>query len=375
MQAEKEEISPKQEMIKLLKQLNNKLNSYELRATLYENKVYFTDNNGNTLNNDELKKRLDCFKQSLITDAKTATKPAEQRDFIKIFTMLKEDGLAESDLQRINKADNAMLSTFTNNAIAYLTNATFIVGEPLKQKENGGEDTALQGTNARLISKKKYEELWIQTRHEVLHMLTAAMKEDDHKKFQQVAKTGGTINTAGVTTEKKGGLVYVYTRTTGEEKGKGMAKGMFGISFTAEEVEKMRNATVNSLIELAKASEGELKMEKDGSVKFRGKELVSKDGKVDAQQYKEFLYVNRNKDEVKEKIRSNMMREIGQERWKEIESKAMEAYKKDYGPKKKMSIMGLAAGISYGVVMYGHQETKMEDTEAKHGKKNGGSAV
>ncbi len=357
--------SQEQEIEKLQATLNKKLEQVGLSVVMHESKAYFTDNKGNVLKEDDLKKRLSNFKDALVKEIPTLKTDDAKREFAKTFGALKQGGLNEYDLKAINNVDKTLLNTFIANAESYLKGAKVEVGEKLEPQKGEGKEKGVEGTNAYLVSKEKWDELWKLAKLEVIHMLTDSMKEDEQKKFLEVKKTGASINAAGVTTENKDGLVYVYTRTTGEKEGVGAAKGMFGISFTAEEVQKMYTATVESLRELAKNDQADLSVAKDGTVKFNGATLVSKDGKVDAKQYKEFLYVNRNDDEVKEKVRSKMREDVGDKRWTNIESQAKEAYKRDYGPKKQMSVMGLAASASYGVVLYEEQATKKEETKDK----------
>jgi len=353
--AEKEE---KNENKMLEQMLNKMLEAHNMKATIYEGKIYFTDRKGNTLSDDELLKNLEGFRKSLIEWNPKTTE--EKRQFALMLGMLKEDGLKEEDKKRIDNAiKNGTIDDFVKNAKDFLNKSEFTIGEKKEAGEKGEGGAAYEGvvgTTAHLINNEKWKELWLQSHREVFHTLEPSNK---------VEKTGGTIDAAGVTTEQKNGMVYVYVRTTGEKGGAGATKGMFGVSFTEEELEKMNGATITSLIELARAGQAGLSISKDGEILFRKKVLVSKESELDVQQYKEFLYVNRKDNAVKEKIRSNMREALGDERWKAIEEEARNAYKRDYGQKKEMSVMGLAAGISYGVSLYQYEKKKKETQEKK----------
>jgi len=342
---------------KMLEQMLNKmLEAHNMKATIYEGKIYFTDRKGNALSDDELLKRLEGFRKSLIEWNPKTTE--EKRQFALVLGMLKEDGLKEEDTKRIDNAiKNGTIDDFVKNAKDFLNKSEFTIGEKKEAGEKGEGGAAYEGvvgTTAHLIDNEKWKELWLQSR-EVFHTLAPSNK---------VEKTGGTIDAGGVTTEQKNGMVYVYVRTTGEKGGAGATKGMFGVSFTEEELEKMNGATITSLIELARAGQAGLSISKDGEILFRKKVLVSKDGELDVQQYKEFLYVNFKDNAVKEKIRSNIRKALGDEIWMAIEEQAGKAYKRDYSEEKKMDVLGFTTAISYGASLY-HMKKKKETQEKK----------
>jgi len=348
---------------KMLEQMLNKmLEAHNMKATIYEGKIYFTDKKGNALSDDELLKRLEGFRKSLIEWNPKTTE--EKRQFALVLGMLKEDGLKEEDTKRIDNAiKNGTIDDFVKNAKDFLNKSEFTIGEKKEAGEKGEGGAAYEGvvgTTAHLINNEKWKELWLQSPREVFHTLISSGKVDK-KVEEEVKQTGGTIYTAGVTIEEQ----KIYVRTTGKKEGAGETNGMFVVSFTEEELEKMNDATITSLIELARAGQAGLSISKDGEILFRKKVLVSKDGELDVQQYKEFLYVNRKDNAVKEKIRSNIRKALGDEIWKAIEEEARKAYKRDYGEEKKMDVLGFTTAISYGASLYQYEKKKKETQEKK----------
>ncbi len=336
--------------------LNNLLAQHNLKAQIVNengrNVVYFTDAQGNALSENELLKRLNDFRDKKLINMKG-------KYFVLAVGLLKQGGLSDKEMEKINTATTVELKTFEANAKNFLKTAQFTLDAGGTQ-ESGGEG-ASQGSKAYLISQKQWDEWWRSSefakhqlsekkieetsQFEVSHQLNVK-KENVNKDITVETSTTETGTNAEQT-------VTIRVPTTGRRGGKGKSRGEFVAKLRKEVLDEIYKETVNMLTEMAKNGQNSLAFE-DGVVYFthKGKkyELVGSKGNVNTKAYKEFLFVNRNNNEVKKAVRNAMIAAVDEEGYAKIEEEAQEAYEANYGKGKKMSKYGFAIALSYGAV-------------------------